>query len=451
MIEVKDTKPIVARNYVEADLLKNGELDKKAFEKFILSKEFGEAISTQLDLCYKFCVEQDYYYFGTNQSSDFRPQNSKDDRSLVNYPAYITSLFTSFLTSKPVEFQTEKETDFTKFKLNYQNVLNAMSKYGKCYVITQNSGADKFNRVIDPWKIFDIRDSGLDSQLVARCFIVVGKEYKIHVFTKTTHTVLSQQDDKKAPTLNSSDLHSFQGKIPIVEFVNNSDEYDDYSLVRNLINFYNLVQSGRLNDRQELLDAILLAYGLKLTPEQKRDLKKSRVLAGIPKDSKLEYLIKSIDEGQVEQALKSIKQDIHRIAKVPDFSDENFYSTTSGVAMKYRLFLFSQKANEKKTNLSNGLLELLRLHFSDEIVNDVDIKISSTLPTNDLEISQMITNLDGKVDTPTLISQLSFVNDGNEIYELAKKELEVGSDSNYSDLPKDKDGNILDTSGKPVA
>ncbi|MDD4410826.1 MAG: phage portal protein [Candidatus Shapirobacteria bacterium] len=450
MITIKDTKPIVARNYVEANLLTDGVLDKKAFEDYLKSEEFGNALSSQLKLCYEFCVDQDYYYFGTNQSADFRPNNSKDNKTLVNYPSYITSLFTSFLTSKPVEFQTKKEKDFSDFKISYQDLLNNMSKYGKCYVIVQNSDGKKFNRIIPPWTIFDIRDSGLDSRLVARCFVVVGSTYTIHVFTDTTHVVLSQQDDKKAPTLTSSTLHSFSNKIPIVEFVNNSDQYDDYSLVRNLVNFYNVVQSGRLNDRQELLDALLLAYGVTLTPTQKADLKKTRVLAGIPKDSKLEYLIKNIDEGQVEQALKSIKQDIHRIAKVPDFSDENFYSTTSGIAMKYRLFLFSQKANEKKTNLSTGLLELLGLYYTDDVIKDINVVVSSTLPTNDLEISQMITNLDGKVDTPTLISQLSFVNDGNEIFDLAQKELEIGTNSNYNDL-KDKNGKVLDKTGEPVA
>lgn len=452
MITIKDNKPIVARNYVKANLLNDkGELDKTLFQNFITSKPFAEGIASQIKDCYSFCLDQDYYYFGTNQSSDFRPTNSKKDISLVNYPSYITSIFTSFLTSKPVEFQTKKDNDFSKFKVSYQDILNGMSKYGKTYVITQASGDKKFNRVIEPWAVFDIIDSGLDAQLVARCFIVVGTDtYTVHVFTTTSHITLTFKDDS-VPAIAQTEIHNFQGKIPIVEFINNADQYDDYSLVRNLVNFYNVVQSGRLNDRQELLDALLLAYGITLTADQKTDLKKSRVLAGIPKDSKLEYLIKTVDEGQVEQVLKSVKQDIHRIAKVPDFSDENFYSTTSGIAMKYRLFLFNQKANEKKTNLSNGLLELLALHYSEAIVKDINVIVSSTLPSNDLEISQMITNLDGKVDTPTLISQLSFVNDGNEIFELAKKELEIGSDSNYNDLTtKDKDGNLLDKEGKPI-
>ena len=433
MIKITDNKPIVARNYVKANLLVKGVLDKKEFETYITSKEFGEVISSQLDACYTFCTDQDYYYFGTNQSADFRPNNSKKNTSLVNYASYITSLFTSFLTSKPVEFQTKKTTDFSDFKISYQDILNNMSKYGKCYVIVQNSGDKKFNRVIEPWSVFDIVDSGLDAQLVARCFVVVGENYTVHVFTNTTHVTLTLKD-KGTPALISSELHGFQGKIPIIEFVNNADQNDDYSLVRNLINFYNVVQSGRLNDRQELLDALLLAYGVSLTDQQRADLKKNRTIAGIPKDAKFEYLIKTVDEGQVEQVLKSVKQDIHRIAKVPDFSDENFYSTTSGIAMKYRLFLFNQKANEKKTNLSLGLLELLKLHYTDDIVKDIDVVISSSLPSNDLEISQMVSNLDGKVDTPTMISQLSFVDDGNEIFELAKKELEIGSNSNYNDL-----------------
>ena len=447
MINLKSNKPIVARNYIKSDLITNGELDKVKFEEFITSKEFGEALSAHLDQAYDFCLNQDYYYFGTNQSADFRPDNSREPTTLVNYASYITSLFTSFLTTKPVEYQTTNGDgdQFADFEVDYQAVLNGMSKYGKVYVLTQISGDEKDNRVLQPYEVFEIRDSGLDEKLVARIFITIEDDhYTLHAFTTTSHITLYLKDNS-APTIEETVLHPFNDKIPIVEFVNNADQMDDYFAVRNLINFYNVVQSGRINDRQALLDALLLAYGMNMTEEQIKDMKKHRTLAGIPKDAKLEYLIKNIQEGEIEEALKSIKQDIHRIAKVPDFSDENMYASTSGIAMKYRLFLFDQKASEKKTNLANGLLNLLNLHYDEATVDDVQVVISDSLPSNDLEISQMIANLDGKVDTPTLISQLSFVEDGNEIYDLAKAEQEFGDDVVYNEPIKEENGELLAT------
>jgi hypothetical protein len=45
---------------------------------------------------------------------------------------------------------------------------------------------------------------------------------------------------------------------------------------------------------------------------------------------------------------------------------------------------------------------------------DIGVIFKRNLPQNDLETSQMITNLDGKVSTPTLISQLSFVENADD-------------------------------------
>ena len=72
-------------------------------------------------------------------------------------------------------------------------------------------------------------------------------------------------------------------------------------------------------------------------------------------------------------------------------------------------------------------------------VADVDAIFTRSLPKNDLEISQMINNLQGLVDTPQLIAQLSFIKDGEEAFELAKKE-EEDNPTDYANNPFSENG-----------
>ena len=69
-------------------------------------------------------------------------------------------------------------------------------------------------------------------------------------------------------------------------------------------------------------------------------------------------------------------------------------------------------------------------------VEEVDAVFKRNLPSNDLEISQMINNLSDYVDTETLISQLSFIKDASEIVELKKVEEEAKPKDPYDNLFK---------------
>jgi hypothetical protein len=48
-------------------------------------------------------------------------------------------------------------------------------------------------------------------------------------------------------------------------------------------------------------------------------------------------------------------------------------------------------------------------------IYDVDAVFKRNLPTNDLETSNMIRNLQGIIDNEMLISQLSFVKDASDV------------------------------------
>ena len=55
-------------------------------------------------------------------------------------------------------------------------------------------------------------------------------------------------------------------------------------------------------------------------------------------------------------------------------------------------------------------------------IHRVDVIFTRNMPTNDLELSQMVNNLHGIATAETLLAQLPFVTDPREEAELASRE-----------------------------
>lgn len=94
-------------------------------------------------------------------------------------------------------------------------------------------------------------------------------------------------------------------------------------------------------DREKLIDAILVFYGVNMTEEDRENLKRSRAM-GLPPDSKAEYVIKNINEADAEVLRKTIASDIHKFSMTPDLSDESFAGNSSGVAILYKILDVSE-------------------------------------------------------------------------------------------------------------
>ena len=234
------------------------------------------------------------------------------------------------------------------------------------------------------------------------------------------------------------------GSVPVVEYANNKRFKGDYESVITGIDAYNILQSDRVIDREKLIDAILVFYGVTMTEEDRENLKRSRAM-GLPPDSKAEYVIKNINEADAEVLRKTIASDIHKFSMTPDLSDESFAGNSSGVAILYKILAFEQNVKKKERYFEKGLMERFAIYAhvlkikskisTDIQLKDVDAIFNRNLPKNDFETSQMINNLRGMVDTPLLVSQLSFVRDGEETYELAQQELQEADKYDEKDIP----------------
>ena len=221
------------------------------------------------------------------------------------------------------------------------------------------------------------------------------------------------------------------GDVPMIEYKNNPELIGDFEPVISLIDAYNMLQSDRVNDKEQLVDAILCMYGMDFDDDQAEMLKVSRMLANIPADGKVEYLVKQLNENEVDILRQNLETDIHKISMVPNMSDENFVGNASGVAIKYKLLAFEQMTKNKERYMEKGLKERFKLYNNFLVANskmqeipleEVDAVFKRNLPQNDFEISQMINNLSDLVDSETLLAQLSFIKDPSDIIEAKKIE-----------------------------
>ena len=397
----------------------------------------------------------DRYYIGDQDILHReKPDLLHNNKVMINHAKYIVDTNVGYLLGNPVEYQASD-------KINIDAVLDCYKKqtmndndseiakncaiFGLQYeYVFANESAEPESAILDVRNTIIAYDNTIKhNKMFAVNYRPIFKkptdtdpEYYdvIFVDNKTVRNYRLKGDNL---ILDKEDAHAFK-EVPMIEFVNNKDYLGDFETVVSLIDAYNLIQSDRVNDREQLVDAILCFYGMKFTPEQMAELKEHRMISNIPMDGKIEYLIKTLNESDTDILRKNIENDIHKISMTPNLADENFANNSSGVAISYKLLAFDQNIKNKERYFERGLMERFRLYnnflntkSSMPIVptEEVDAIFKRNLPRNDYETSQMILNLQGIVDKELLVSQLSFVRDSKETVELAAKEDEATLES----------------------
>lgn len=374
-----------------------------------------------------------------------------NNKVIVNHAKYITDTNIGYLLGNPVDYQASAEYEeiiqpildaYDRQTINDldSEIAKDVSIFGRQYeYIYANEAAEPKSCEIDDRNAIIVYDDTVEhNKLFGIIYRPVKKGRKLTHYEVTVCTdkelrfykVTSAALTPVAP----SQPHKF-GKVPLIQYKNNPELMGDFEPVISLIDAYNTLQSDRVNDKEQLVDAILCLYGMDFDVDQAEKLKEGRMIANIPTDGKVEYLIKTLQEADVDVLRKNIEQDIHKISMTPNMSDENFVGNSSGVAIRYKLLAFEQNIKNKERYMEKGLMERFSIYNNYLVavskmtkiipIEDVDAVFKRNLPSNDYEISQMINNLSDFVDSETLISQLSFIKDASEIVELKKKEDEA--------------------------
>ena len=218
--------------------------------------------------------------------------------------------------------------------------------------------------------------------------------------------------------------------MPMVEYRNNEEKQGDFEQMIPLIDAYNILESDRVNDKEQFVDAFLFLTGIDLDSEQAKKLREERILMGY-EGAAAQYLSKVMSESDIEVLKDSLKSDIHRFSMIPDLSDQTSVQIYRVSRLSISLWALNSTSENKERYFTKALkqrfelyVNFLSLKGAMEYVpiHRIDVVFTRNLPVNELEISQMVNNLVGIASSETLLSQLSFVGDPKEEAQLAAKE-----------------------------
>lgn len=201
----------------------------------------------------------------------------------------------------------------------------------------------------------------------------------------------------------------FFGKVPVTEYRNGKDGRGDFEGVISLIDAYNLLQSDRLNDKEQLMDALLaiengsLGDDITERSETAAFIRKERILE-LDAGGRAYWVQKVLNEQQVEVLKKAIKDDIHEFSKTPCLTDENFVGNSSGVAMKYKLIGLEDHGKTKERYFKRGLKRRLRMleHIFYIMAvpfkaSDITATMKRTLPADDETLAKIAGETEGLI------------------------------------------------------
>lgn len=393
------------------------------------------------------------YYMGIQSICNRKKESAgrRNNKVVVNHAKYITDTCVGYLLGNPVDYQVKNDSngdpiydlepvlsEYKKQTINdidseiAKNVSILGLQYEYIYI---NEEAAPRSCLVDNEHCIIVYDDTVEhKKLFAVLYRPIYKGDKLEywdVVVIDKKTERHYHSTKEAIQQVEGEKPHIFGDVPVIMYKNNPELLGDFEPVISLIDAYNLLQSDRVNDKEQLVDAILCMYGIDFDSEQADMLRESRMLANIPTDGRVEYLSKNLQETDVDILRQVLEADIHKISMVPNMADREFANNSSGVAIRYKLLAFEQHVKNKERYFEKGLVERFKLYNTYLAtksqmqlipIEEIDVTFKRNLPSNDFEISQMICNLADFVDRETLVSQLSFIKDASEIVEMKEKE-----------------------------
>ena len=265
--------------------------------------------------------------------------------------------------------------------------------------------------------------------------------------------------------------HNF-GDIPIVEFPNNAEYKGDAECVFDLIKLYNEVINNRCKNLYDVVNYILLIKNARLgnkdeTKEAIDLLEEHHVLAVEGDDVDAKFLTNPLNQEQLQTLANNIKDLIHLISRVPDLSGVDFSQNASDPIIKIKTKPLLDLCNDKEKWCNEPYLRVIKMVLNwcrrnskdfgtfDFNTDIISLSYTHTLPSNDVDMITMITNLanSGMANPEVLLQNLSFIPSVHD-YEKGMRKWNKEVDKRKSLQQNNKEGinqkNIERQNEKPI-
>ena len=392
------------------------------------------------------------YYLGEHDIlSKQRSKNKPNYKPVCNHAKDIADTSTGYFMGNTISYSNSEDTDIDELLIAFDNAEvdesdhdNAldMAIYGVAYeyVYARENENILDIKSLEVENTFIVYDDSIEQQPLFGVYYFKRKENKAD--TETYQAVIMTKqfvysivlEGKEKGVISDKPIPHNMGDIPIIEYKNNKYSIGDFEQQIGLIDSYNSLTANRINDKEQFIDSILVLYGARLGDDEEESIKALESLAEhklleLHPEARAEYLSKTLNENEVETLRNAVKQDIYTFSHIPNLTDENFAGNSSGVAMEFKLLGLEMITKIKQRYYVKGLKKRIKL-FANYLgltqiaidANSIIPNFSRSLPKNLLEISQIVSNLDGKVSQETLLSQIPFVEDPTSEIEKVNEE-----------------------------
>lgn len=244
-------------------------------------------------------------------------------------------------------------------------------------------------------------------------------------------------EDPESGELISEYHHEFE-KVPFIPFFNNNIETDDLKNIKPLIDVYDKVFSGFINDLDDIQELIFILSGYGGTDLDGflQDLKKYKVIKlDENEDGKtgVETISIEIPIEARNSVLEATRKAIFEQGQGFDPRPENF-GNQSGEALKFMYSLLEMKTALTETEFKLGFAKLIRA-----ICKYLNIECKTIIQTwtrtsikNDTELAQICKDSVGVISKKTILKNHPFVEDADA--EIKQLEKEAKEQQNKDDI-----------------
>ena len=412
--------------------------DPSAINNKINNDYFSELINTKVG-----------YFAGAPFSYSYSQLAEKeDDKNKGGILASVKSLFSKENTVKQTETDIETNQKVIERFTIRNNIADKDLEITKLAEICGyagrllyiNTDGEESIKVINPWECVilardEITEPSYGIWYYTEEFITDGmsKEVKTVEFYNATDCYIFE-DGLQGWALKDHFKHMFD-YCPLQGIPNNRELLGGAEKVLSLIDGVDRTISDCNSEVEAFKLAYLLVYGVQIDDKTLEEAKRTGCFNIPPMgatESKIEYLTKQINDTFVENHLNRLENNIYKFGQTPNFSDEAFASTTSGVAMKVRLFPLETRCAmfERKLHAANlYMFKTLSTAWEKKQIFvdplEVIIEYKRTFPLDLQYEATVLAALKGNVSDQTALGLMSFID--NPEYEMELMEQEKNS------------------------
>ena len=379
----------------------------------------------------------DYYRGEQTVNKGETVRGRPDNRLRAPFPRYITEVHTGYFLGLPPTLAYGDAAAGGRFA-ELSRALNLPHLYfdlgrdlsvcgaGFALVWAERDGV-KVCRC-DPCDCFAIRSGEAGAPLLAAVRLFAGGKGETRGVLYTAERLIPFVWDRTGVTLGTAEenlLHT----IPLLPFYNNCQGVGDFEMVTGLVDAYNLLLSGALDDMQSVTNAFLALYGMQGTTQKDIDQANRTRILSLSEGGRAEFVVKNLNHEALGQLEGNLRRSILQLSMTPDLCDEHFAGNASGIALQYKLWGIEQVRAAKERTFTDGLRGLLAVLTAGELLMGRNIDLTGGMATfyknlsqDNSALAETLLSLSPVLSAQTILENLSWVTDVQE--ELRRKAAE---------------------------